>query len=53
MRLIYALLLLASFACFVIAAIKYRRDYKGKQLLAAGLACWVAVPLLQTLQTLD
>lgn len=50
MTLIYALLLLAAFACFVFAAYRYSKGVRGKTLLAAGLACWVAVPLLQALQ---
>lgn len=53
MEIIYVLLLLASLVCFIAAAVKYRGDYKGKQLIAVGLALWVAVPLLEHLTALD
>lgn len=51
MKLINLLLLLAAFACFVVAAF-----FKGSSrvnLVAAGLAAWVAVPLIAQLQLMD
>lgn len=53
MTLIYALLLLAAFVLFVVAAWKYSKGVQGKTLLAAGLACWVLVPLTQALDALS
>lgn len=53
MDLINALLLLAAFVLFVVAAYKYSKGVQGKTLLAAGLACWVLVPLLAALRALN
>lgn len=51
MTIIYFLLLLAAFACFLFEA--FSRTKPARPLLIAlGLAFWVAVPLLQTVRAL-
>lgn len=53
MAIIYALLLLAAFVLFAFAAYRYSKGAQGQTLLAAGLACWALVPLLQALGGID
>lgn len=53
MTTIYLLLLLAAILCFLAAAFRGGTDGVGRvrvNLIALGLAFWVAVPLLQTIR---
>lgn len=51
MIVVYFILLLLALICFAVAAVSRRRHAElGVELVALGLAFWVAVPLLQTLQ---
>lgn len=47
------LLLLAAFVLFAYGAYRYSKGLQGKLLLAAGLACWVLVPLIDAAQALQ
>lgn len=54
MTVVYLLLLLAALICFIAAAFR-GADGVGRvraNLIALGLAFWVAVPLLQTIRAL-
>lgn len=46
------LLLLAAFVLFAFGAYRFSKNLQGHVLLAAGLACWVLVPLIDALQAL-
>lgn len=50
MTVLYFVLLLLALVCFVAAAVGVRSP--RVELLALGLALWVAVPFLQALQRL-
>lgn len=50
MNVIYLILLLLATVCFLAAA--SNRVTSRVNLVALGLLCWVAVPLLQTIQSM-
>jgi lipoprotein signal peptidase len=50
MTVVFLILLLLSLVCFLVAA--SGRALAQVNLVALGLALWVAVPLIQTIQTL-
>ena len=54
MRVIYALLLVAAFVSFVVAAFN-PRPLRGYQvhLVALGLACWALVETIQMFKSID
>lgn len=49
MNVIYPLLLIGALVCFVAAAMNVTTRF---QLVAAGLALWVLVPLIQLMRVL-
>lgn len=54
MDVITLLLLIAAFICFAVAAFAHRAAERTRvNLVAAGLAAWVLVPLLERLASLD
>lgn len=54
MEIIYLLLLIVAFGCFAVAAFAHSAVGRTSvNLVAAGLAAWVLVPLIQQIVALD
>ena len=55
MAILEFVLLLLALVAFAVAAARYRRSDRplAVDLIAVGLALWVAVPLLRALRALD
>jgi hypothetical protein len=54
MEIFYFILLLLALVCFAVAAARHRSDRPlAVDLIALGLALWVAVPFLKALQALS
>lgn len=51
-QVVFLLLLLGAFVCFVLAAFGVRTERRPVNFVAVGLALWVLVPLIRAVMSL-